>query len=311
MNPYLPQQAQAITQQATQNLQNNILPGINSGAMAAGGFGGSRQGIAQGLAIGQTNQGITNSLAGLYGNAYAQDQQLQAQRDMQAQSLGAQERIAGMNNQTQRDLGFGNLGLGYTQANNQYGLGLGNLGLGYTQAQNQYTLGQQQNANQAQANANSFALGQGNLGLGYQQAQNQYDLGLGNLGLGQMQAQNQYALGNRAADTAQYGAETSRGLGYGQLSQQGDQNAFNNQLAGYNAQLSGLNALQNWNNLGLGWANQQQQTPLQNLGQLAGIGASIGGQGGTVSQPGASVVGSGLGGALTAAQLWKLLSGGN
>src|SRR5574343_1806986 len=44
-NPYLGAQANAITQQATQNLQNNIMPGINSGAVAAGGYGGSRQGI--------------------------------------------------------------------------------------------------------------------------------------------------------------------------------------------------------------------------------------------------------------------------
>lgn len=73
-NPYLADQANAITNTATQNLQNNILPGINSGAVAAGGYGGSRQGIAQGLAIGQTNQGITNSLANLYGTNYQQDQ---------------------------------------------------------------------------------------------------------------------------------------------------------------------------------------------------------------------------------------------
>ena len=50
-NPYLAANANAITQQTTQNLQNNILPSINSGAMAAGGFGGSRQGIAQANAI--------------------------------------------------------------------------------------------------------------------------------------------------------------------------------------------------------------------------------------------------------------------
>lgn len=73
-NPYLQSQANAITQTATQNLNNNILPGIQSGAVAAGGYGGSRQGIAEGNAIGQTNQGITNSLSSLYGNAYAQDQ---------------------------------------------------------------------------------------------------------------------------------------------------------------------------------------------------------------------------------------------
>lgn len=256
-NPYLPAQAQAITQQATQNLQTNILPGINSGAMMAGGFGGSRQGIAQGLAIGQTNQGITNSLAGLYGNAYAQDQQLQAQRDMQQAQLASNQSIAGMQNQTQRDLGFGGL------TNQRYGMdqnfGLGMAGL----------------ANQRYGMDQSYDISRGNLGLGL------------------------------------YNAETNRGLGYTQLQQQGDQNAFNNQLAGYNAQLSGLNALQNWNNLGLGWANQQQQTPLQNLSQLSNIGASIGGQGGTTSQPGASTVGSALGGALTAAQLWQLLMGGN
>lgn len=283
-NPYLSSQANAITNQANQNLMNYQLPGVRSGAMAAGGFGGSRQGIAEGLAIGQTNQGITNSLAGLYGNAYAQDQQIQAQKDMQSQSLGAQERIAGMQNQTARDLGFGNLGLGYTQAGNNYTLGLGQLGLGNRQADQ------------------SFALGQFN-------AQTQRDLGFGNLGLGYTQAQNQYQLGNRAADTAQYGAETSRGLGYGQLAQQGDQNAFNNQLSGWQAQLQGLNALQGWNNMGLGWANQQQQTPLQNLGLLSNIGSGIGGQGGTTSTPGPSTFQNAIGGALTLAQLYKLFGG--
>src|SRR5574343_1433860 len=78
-NPYLGAQADAITQQATQNLQYNVLPTVNSGAVAAGGYGGSRQGIAQGLAMGQTQQGITNSLANLYGNAYESDMNRQNQ----------------------------------------------------------------------------------------------------------------------------------------------------------------------------------------------------------------------------------------
>jgi hypothetical protein len=243
MNSYLPQQAQAITQQANNNLMNYQLPSINSGAIAAGGFGGSRQGVAQGLAIGQTNQGITNSLANLYGNAYAQDQQISSQQAMQQSQIAANQKLAEMNDATQR------------------------LGL-----------------------SNSYNLGLGNLGLGQQQTQNNYSLGMGQLGLGQ------------------YNAETSRGLGYGQLQQQGDQNAFNNQLAGAGLQLQGLNALQGWNNQGVNWANQQQQTPLQNLGQLSQIGASIGGQGGTMSTPGPSTIGSALGGGLTAAQLWALLT---
>ena len=81
-NPYLGAQASAITQQANQNLQNNMLPAINSGAVAAGGYGGSRQGIAQGIAMGQTQQGIANALAGMYGSAYQHDQDLANQRDI-------------------------------------------------------------------------------------------------------------------------------------------------------------------------------------------------------------------------------------
>lgn len=232
-NPYLSQQADAITQQATQNLNTNILPGINSGAMAAGGFGGSRQGIAQGLAIGQTNQGITNSLAGLYGNAYEGDQNRALQRDLTGQQLASQQSIAGMQNQTTRDLGFGNLGLGYTQAGNNYNLGLGQLGLGNKQAdQNFYTAQRGQDLSQ--------------LGLGASLA-NQGNLGLSNQGQ--------------------------------QLYQ------------------TGLT---------------QQQAPYNVLGQYAGLLSPFTGlnQSQSQSTPGASTAGSALGGALTAAQLYKLLFGG-
>ena len=73
-NPYLGAQANAITNLSNQNLQNVILPGINSSAMAAGGYGGSRQGIAQGLAIQGQQQSLNNSLAQLYGSSYQNDQ---------------------------------------------------------------------------------------------------------------------------------------------------------------------------------------------------------------------------------------------
>lgn len=225
-NPYIQDQANAITQQYNNNLQNNILPSINSGAMMAGGFGGSRQGVAQGLAIGQSQQGLGNSLANLYGNAYEGDQNRNLQSSLQAAQLASNQQIASMNDATQR------------------------------------------------------------LGL-----QNSYNLGLGNLGLGQ------------------YNAETNRGLGYGQLQMQGDQNAFSNQLAGANFNLNALNALQGWNTNGVNLANQQQQTPLQNLGMLSNIGTTIGGQGASQTTPGASTVGSALGGALTLAQLYKLFGG--
>ena len=150
-NPYLQDQANAITQTATQNLNNNILPGINGGAMVAGGYGGSRQGIAQGNAIGQTNEGITNSLANLYGTSYQADQANQTQQSIAAQQAASQQSIASMqnattaaNNANNYNLGLGNLGLGYTQAGNTYNLGLAGLGVtAQGQNQNFYTQNRQ------------------------------------------------------------------------------------------------------------------------------------------------------------------------
>lgn len=138
-NPYLQGQANAITNQVTNNLQRNILPGVNTGSIASGGFGSNRHAQMQAQAIGDTNQGLSNSLSNLYGNAYAQDQQLAAQQSMHSAGLQNQYQIAQMNDATQR------MGL-----QNQYSLGMGNLGLGY-----------------------------GNLGLGYQNSNNQFQLGMG------------------------------------------------------------------------------------------------------------------------------------
>ena len=62
-----------ITRQVNNNLTQNVLPSINSGAEAVGGLGGARQGIAQGLAIGQSQAGLAGALANLGGNAYEGD----------------------------------------------------------------------------------------------------------------------------------------------------------------------------------------------------------------------------------------------
>ena len=172
-NPYLQGQAQAITNQVNQNLQTQQLPGINTNAIAAGGFGGSRHGIAQGLAIGNTNQGLSNSLANLYGNAYAQDQQIAAQSSMQAAQIAAQERIAAMNDKTQRDLGFGGLDYNYWNAGNQFGMQNKSLD------QNFYTANRGQDLQQMSLGAN--LVNQGNLGLS--------TAGQGMYGLGQQQQQ--------------------------------------------------------------------------------------------------------------------------
>lgn len=274
-NPYLPQQAQAITNQVQQGFLQNTLPQINTGSIASGGFGGSRQAIAQGIAAGNAATGLAGSLSNLYGNAYAQDQQLAAQREAQQAQIAAQQRLAEMSDATQRlglqnqfTLGQGNLDLGRTQAQNQFTLGQGNLALGQTQAQNQYNLGL------------------GNLGLGQYQAQTQRDLGFGNLGLGQLQANQNFYTSQRGQDLQ------SLGLGA---------NLYGQGVQGLLGQGQGLY------NIG----STQQQAPwqaLQNYAQLLQPFSGLN-QTQTQTQPGGSTLGGALGGALTAAQLWRLLGG--
>ncbi len=57
---------------ANNNLQRNILPGIRTGSVAAGSYGGSRQGIAEGLAASETARGVGDTLARMDMDAYSQ-----------------------------------------------------------------------------------------------------------------------------------------------------------------------------------------------------------------------------------------------
>lgn len=232
-NPYLQDQAANISRNLTDNFKTNMLPSINSGAIAAGGFGGSRQGIAQGLGMGRTQQAIGDAQTNLYGNAYNTDQQIEAQKAMQAAQLQASQQMATMQNQTTRDLGFGGLNNQRLGLDQNYNLGLGGLGLNSQIAnQNFYTNQRGQDLSQMGLGANM--VNQGNLGLSNQGSQ---------------------------------------------LYQAG-QNQFN---APYN--------------------------PLNQYGQMLGQFSGLN-QTNTQSTPGGSTVGGAIGGALTAAQLWQLLSGG-
>jgi len=64
-NPYLLPMMQSITDQVTSNFNRNVMPQIGSQAMAAGGYGGSRQGVIEANAMRDMNQGLSNSLANL------------------------------------------------------------------------------------------------------------------------------------------------------------------------------------------------------------------------------------------------------
>ena len=110
-NPYLPQMADALTNQATTAFNRNVLPAIGSSAMAAGGYGGSRQGVVEANAMNDLGQNITNSLAGMYGQAY---------------NNGLQYDLGLRNN----DLGFAGLDAQINQNNFNNNLAGANFGLG-------------------------------------------------------------------------------------------------------------------------------------------------------------------------------------
>jgi hypothetical protein len=136
-NPYLQNQINGLQTQYNNNLTRNVLPSIQSSASAVGGIGGARQGIAQGLAMGDSQAGFANAAANLMGNDYEQSQN---------RALSAYQ-------------GDQNNALGYLNSDRNFATNQGQLGLGYFNGQNSYNLGQGQNQNQANQIANQYQLG--------------------------------------------------------------------------------------------------------------------------------------------------------
>jgi len=178
-NPYLSDMAKSITSQVTDNLQRNILPGIGSAAVAAGGYGGSRQGVVEANALKDANQGLSNSLANLYGQDYnsAMSRGLQKYQGDQNYNMGLGNLGLGFQNSAQNyALGLGGLANQRYGQDQNYALGMGNLGLGYQNSlQNFYTAQRGQDMQGLQLGANLFQ--QGNTGM-QQQGQGLYNLGL-------------------------------------------------------------------------------------------------------------------------------------
>jgi hypothetical protein len=79
-NPHLEQAIAALRETGFRDLSRNQLPAIRNNAVASGGLGGSRQGIAEGLALSDLNRDLTNTEARMRQGQFNQDltQQLQA-----------------------------------------------------------------------------------------------------------------------------------------------------------------------------------------------------------------------------------------
>lgn len=69
-NPYVDQVADVVTRRINQNLREQVLPALQSGAVASGTLGGSRQALAQGLAVRETNRELADRLAQLYAEEF-------------------------------------------------------------------------------------------------------------------------------------------------------------------------------------------------------------------------------------------------
>lgn len=120
---------------AIDQLKNNVLPGISQQAFGDGGFGGSRQGIAEGLALQQAQKnardlGIQAMDSGmqLYGGAYsdAQNKMAAAAGDLNQQAAQAGQFNQGLNmaqaqqNAGMLDAGINMLSSGWSVNDNLY-----------------------------------------------------------------------------------------------------------------------------------------------------------------------------------------------
>lgn len=108
-NPYLDEMAQGITSQMNDNWTRNLAPSIRSGAMAAGGFGGSRQGVVEANGLNDMNRSLGQNLTNLYGTDYtnSMNRNLQQQQISNGYDLGLRS----------NDVSWANYGLNESNSN--------------------------------------------------------------------------------------------------------------------------------------------------------------------------------------------------
>lgn len=171
LNPYLDQMAASITNQMNTNWSRNLEPSIRSGAMAAGGFGGSRQGVVEANGLRDMNQTLGNSLANLYGTGWqnAQQNALQKQSLDNSYDLGIRNNNLGFANLDSNNAQFGaNLNLNTLNAMNNWAQN----GVNAANQMYQMPLYYQQMFNNMQNNisgqgGSTSQTNQGNPGLGF------------------------------------------------------------------------------------------------------------------------------------------------
>lgn len=172
--------------QATDHLQKNVLSGIRSNSVLSGQYGGSRQGIAEGNAIGdfaeaqqqainQFGQNNTNAAVGAQAQAYETDSNraLAATQGLGAQQYGVAQQDAATKNAAEF------MNVGQVMQNNQTNAAMqqqANMAnAGYNQQTNLANMGAQQNQNQLNQAGKIAGAGllSGQMGQAYQIGTNQ------------------------------------------------------------------------------------------------------------------------------------------
>ena len=197
-NPYLSQIAGNIGRQASDNYLRNLAPQIRSGAQVAGQYGGSRQGVIEANALRDLNQGVSDSVSNLYGNAYNQAQQAKSagalalsnqesgERTANAQ-IAANQSLAQAQLAQQRDLANAQMQMEAARLNNQTGLSLSDMMLRSQIAAGD--LGLRSGALNLQANDQNFNQKLTGVGLLNQASQQPITNMQGLLGIGNLQQQ--------------------------------------------------------------------------------------------------------------------------
>lgn len=96
-NPYLDSMVASAQNRNNQNFSNNIIPQINSGAQAAGQYGSSRHGVAEGLAA----QGLLNANADTATNMYGGNYQFNSNLGLQKAQVASGLATDNLNRMTQ------------------------------------------------------------------------------------------------------------------------------------------------------------------------------------------------------------------
>lgn len=139
-NPYTEQQAGALTAASNANLKN-VFSAMDANNLGNGSYGSNRQAIAQGVAAGQSQSQLDSTLANLRSSGYQFD-------------VNAGQNQQQINNS--RDLGFGNLDLGFLNSGRNYDISRGQLDQSGRQIDNNFALGMGGLNNAATAQNQSF-----------------------------------------------------------------------------------------------------------------------------------------------------------